>query len=337
MQKTKWLLVGGDSLAGREIASLVESRKLPVQLTLTTAELDKRVVSLRADDEDYDVMQPLDASLVADSRVLLLCGEPDVNRKALALAHAAGVSPFVVDVAGTCEDLPESRLRAPLVESGVVEAGGVHTLAHPAAVALARVLSAVDGGARVKQACANVFEPASELGKDGVDELHQQVLSLFNFKALPQAVFDTQVSFNLLPRRGAAARVSLESCQQRMERHLASLLGPRGTVLPSLRLIQAPVFHAYTISLWLEFESRPAPAEVCRWLSEAGLEVRGADVETASNVSVASQSGVAVSDVAEDHSSSRAMWLWVAFDNVFALAENAVLTAGLLSRGGSRA
>jgi aspartate-semialdehyde dehydrogenase len=207
---------------------------------------------------------------------------------------------------------------------------------HPAASALARVLAALHSRSPLRHAVAIIFEPASERGRRGVDELHQQTVSLFSFQTMPKAVFDAQASFNLLPRYGEDAPVSLGAVEQRIERHLATLLAPRGIPLPSIRLIQAPVFHGYCQSLWVEFASRPEVADVERWCEEEGFDVRRADVEPGSNVSAAGQSGIIVGDIAADRSDARGMWLWLAGDNLRTMAENALLTAGLVSRGESR-
>ncbi len=46
----------------------------------------------------------------------------------------------------------------------------------------------------------------------GVEELQQQTVSLLSFKSLPKAVFDNQLSFNLLARYGEEAPRPLERC-----------------------------------------------------------------------------------------------------------------------------
>ena len=46
--------------------------------------------------------------------------------------------------------------------------------------------------------------------------------------------------------------------KQRLERHLATLLSAwPGVPMPSLRVIQAPVFHGHSFSIWIEFEKFP--------------------------------------------------------------------------------
>ena len=104
----------------------------------------------------------------------------------------------------------------------------------------------------------HVFEPASERGQRGLDELQQQTVAVLAFQKLKTDVFDAQLAFNLLARYGEEALEPLEGIEQRVERHLASLLaGWPGVPMPSLRVIQAPVFHGHSFSVWVEFENNP--------------------------------------------------------------------------------
>lgn len=336
MRKTDWLLVGGETILGREIRELVEEQDLPVRLHLASSRAGEHIVSApEGEDDDLEVMHPLDRTLVEAADVLLLCGEREANDRAAALARECSNRPALVDLTGQFEDLPESRLRAPLLEAGEAPAAGeaIHTLAHPAAVALARLLVLLHARHEVVRAVATVLEPVSQQGRAGIDELHNQTLSLLNFRPVPQEVFDAQVSFNLLPRYGSGAPRALGEAAARIERHLATLLGARHVPLPSVRLIQAPVFHGYCMNVWVEFAKRPSVGALEHLLEEAGIEIRRAGAEPASNVAVAGQVGLTVSDISEDLSAPQAAWFWLAFDNLRAHAEAALLTAGLLVRG----
>jgi aspartate-semialdehyde dehydrogenase len=324
MARATWILLGGDTLLGKEIRDLAAERKLPVNLKLLST----------GDADEPPAMESLSREDIEGAAVLLLAGPPEASRGALDLARQAARPPVLVDLRGDLEDLPEARLRAPLSEAEAVAAGPgtVHVTVHPAAGALARVLATLHERSPLRRAVAAIFEPASERGREGVDELHKQTVSLFSFQTLPTAVFDAQASFNLLPRYGEDAPVSLGAVERRIERHLATLLAPRGVPLPSVRLIQAPVFHGYCQSLWVQFERRPPAAEVERWCEEAGCDVRRAGADPGTNVSAAGRSGLIASGIAEDRGDSGGMWLWLAGDNLRTAAENALLTAGLASR-----
>ncbi len=337
MAKPHWLLLGAETLLGKEIRELVEERKLPILLRTASAESSETV--LTSGDDEVEVLEPLSEDLVAEARILLLGASLETNRRALSMAHALAAKPAVIDLKGDFEDLPADVVRSPLLEASgaTFPEGAVHTPAHPAAAALARLLSTLHEAHRVAGAVVNVFEPVSQQGQAGIDELHKQSVNLFNFQPQPKTVYDAQVTFNLLPRFGAEATASLERGEQRIERHLASLLGPRGVPLPSLRVIHAPVFHAYCLNLWVEFERRPPVEAVRQLLSEAGFDLPDTGADPASNVTVAGQSGISVSDIAEDRASARGLWLWAAFDNIRALADESLLIAGLLSRPGGAA
>lgn len=338
MKKARWLLVGGETLLGKEINDLVEERKLPVVLRMAAGESKETL--LTAGEDEISVVEPLSAELLEDADVALLGGSVENNREALALARGLARRPAFIDLAGGFEDLPESLLRAPLLEDGTLrkEKDALHVPAHPAAAALARLLLLLHQASPLKAAVATILEPASEYGKAGIDELHKQSLNLFNFQPLPKELFDAQASFNLLPRYGDEAKANLGKNQQRIERHLATLLGARGVPLPSIRVVHAPVFHGYCLSVWAEFAgTRPTASEALEVLSGAGIDARGAETEPGSNAGVAGQSGITVSDLAEDRNSARALWLWAALDNLRTLADEALLIAGLLSRERSEA
>ncbi len=334
MHSSDWVLLGGEPLLTREISDLIEERKLPITLHLAGPAGSKPVLDFN--DEDATVVEPLSDVLLEGSDVLLLGGDAVTSREALAMLGSLKRKPAVIDLDGIFEDLPQSVVRAPLWEEPdrpADSAGAIHTLAHPAAVALARLVAALSGAGKLARVVATVYEPASEHGQAGVDELHSQTMNLFNFQPLPQSIYDTQVSFTLLPRFGPDSRVNLERNQRRMERHLATMLGSRALPLASLRLLHAPVFHAYTLSLWAEFDQAPGMDAVRGALEAQGAELSGDDVAPVSNTSVAGQSGLTLSDVSEDQANPRSVWLWAAFDNVRARAEAAVLTGGLLARG----
>lgn len=331
MTRAKWLLIGGETLLGKEIRELVEERKLPVELMLASAGPQERV--LTESEGELAVIPPLDDVSVEEAPVLILAGAAETHAEARRLALAAQDRPALVDATGALEDLPEARVCAPVLER--MPAGGaefIHVPAHPVAVALARLMAAFEKPRAVSRAVATVFEPASERGRAGLNELHQQTIDLFSFQALPKEIFDAQVAFNLLPRYGEDAPQELAAVERRIQNHLASLLGPLGLTLPSVRLIHAPVFHSYTLNVWLEFDDRPTPEELAGALTAAGFEVRDSDVEPGSNAGSAGQSGVTVSDLTRDRNDAHAYWLWLAFDNLRARADNVLLTAALLSR-----
>jgi aspartate-semialdehyde dehydrogenase len=202
----------------------------------------------------------------------------------------------------------------------------VQVIAHPGAIALTIFLAALARYGRLRRTLIHVFEPTSERGKKGLEELRQQTVAVLNFQKLKTDVFDTQVSFNLLPGYGEEAMEALELIEERLERHLASLLSAwPGIPMPSLRMIQAPVFHGYSFSVWAEFEEPVDAEQLQKTLRGAELDVR--PDEPPSNAGIAGQSGLSVGAIRVDRNNPRACWFWVVADNLRVTSENAIAVA----------
>jgi len=235
-----------------------------------------------------------------------------------------------VDLTGALEEQPQARLRAPMVEAESVAftQEHIHLIAHPAAIALALFLGQLSKAATIRRSVVEIHEPMSERGQRGLDELQKQCVALLSFQKLPDDVYDTQVAFNMLSRLGEEAEEALEDIELRIDRHLATLLGRWPAVpMPSLRLLQAPIFHGHAISVWAEFEENPGLEAVARQLSSPLVDVRDEEQEPVSNVGAAGQSGITVSMKA-DRNHPRAVWFWIASDNLRMTADNAIAVAG---------
>jgi aspartate-semialdehyde dehydrogenase len=141
-------------------------------------------------------------------------------------------------------------------------------------------------------------------------------------------VYDAQVSFNMLSQYGSDSPHSLEEIELKIDRHLATLLAGAGALsMPSLRLIQTPVFHGYSMSAWAEFEDNPGRNAIVEALTSPKIDLRADDEEPPTNVGAAGQSGITVGAIAPDRNHPRAHWFWMVADNLRITAENALEVA----------
>jgi aspartate-semialdehyde dehydrogenase len=352
-------LVGSDSLLGREIRDLAATADPQLHLRLIAADEEKSGTLTRLGDEPA-VVEELDQDALSRARAVLLAGSAESSRKALELA---GDAPdfAIVDLTYAAEERPDARLRAPMVEiemgefkMGEFEArafemtesegwlpedarqdapedAAVHVIAHPAAIALALFLRRLQFRDPIHRSVIQIFAPASEHGVKGVEELQNQTVSLLSFKSLPQAVFDAQIGFTMLAKYGQEAPIALDESELRIERHLATLLGlpgdGEGAPMPSLRLIQAPVFHGYSFSAWVEFEENPGVEALENGLAIPPVDVRSGELDPPNNVGQAGQSGISIGAIAPDRNQPEACWFWLTADNLRLAAENAVMVA----------
>lgn len=320
-------LVGSETLMGRELRDLLAGNPLGADVRLiATAEEPGGTLSLHGGEPA--IVLHLDQIALADSDLMLLAGDAASTRSALDLAPTVPA----IDLSYAAEDDPRSRLRAPMVEAHDfrVAPDAIQSVAHPAAIALAILLNRLDTQLKIERWAVHIFEPASERGAAGIQELQEQTVSLLSFKPMPKKIFDSQLSYSLLAQLGEEAQVQLEHLESRIERHLATLLQNSGTgPMPSIRLIQAPVFHGYSFSVWIEFAGEMPDRASLETLLAGGdhISVHESGVEPPNNVGIAGRDGISVGAITRDRNHAKAVWLWIAADNLRLAAQNALLVA----------
>ena len=314
-------LVGSETLLGREVRDVFGASELGERLRLV-AGTDDETGKLTEIGGAPAFLANLSPDALEDAAIVILAGSAETGRA----AETANPEASFIDLTGALEDSPAARVRAPLAEDGDYRADDMScsVVAHPAAVAIAILLRQLNTTWAIRRAVVQIFEPASERGSAGLDELQQQVVSMLSFKPVPKEVFGTQVAFSMISKLGDEAAPQLAAVEDRIEKHLATLLDRSGDIpMPSFRVIHAPVFHGYTMSFWVEFADAPSPGDVEETLAAAGIDVRAEDVTAPDNIGVAGQSGISVGSIAADRNNGDALWIWVAADNLRLTAENA--------------
>jgi len=321
-------IVGGESLLGRELRDLLSHSILGSNLKLVGSEEEASVAILSEQAGEPVVITGVDEETLASSAVVFFAGTRLSTEKAL--SWLGKQRPLLIDLTHTLDEMPGARLRAPWSEppAYLPPSAPVAAIAHPAAIVLSIFLRRLHARFPIKRSVTHVFEPASERGRGGINELHQQTLDLLSFRAPEKKIFDAQLSFNLLARYGAEAPVPLEPVELRIEKHLASLLALAEAVpMPSLRLIQAPVMHGHSISVWAELVEKASADAVSDALKGSEIDVYPPDADPPDVVGFAGQSGMAVGAIEADRNNSRAAWFWIVADNYRVAAENAIAVA----------
>ncbi|HEY0564477.1 MAG TPA: Asd/ArgC dimerization domain-containing protein, partial [Terriglobales bacterium] len=283
-------IVGASTLKGKEIKEAVEESGLPA-LEIELLDDETAIGKLEAVGDEATFIQSINDESLSRLDLAFFTGDAALTRKHFAEAQRAHCT--VVDTSYALEGEPGYPVRSPWMEEALgtpswFDAHGAVT-AHPVATALALLLSRAAKIGNVRSAVATVLEPVSESGHPGMDELHQQTVKLLNFQPLPKEIFDTQVAFNLVQEYGNARSSTLERTRRRVQEHLKQIAPT--VEAPALMMVAAPVFHAHTMSLYVETD---APVEIERWREAlAGPHVdlveSSADGEGPSNISAAGE------------------------------------------------
>ncbi len=329
-------IVGAATLKGQEIKEVLEQGSFPA-LDIKLLDHDEALGQLEAVGDEPAFIQSVEREAFQHLDFAFFTSDAEFTRRHVKLAREGGVA--VIDLSYALEDEADATVRAPWIEQErghAVPPFGTVVIAHPAAVVLALLLLRARRAAAPRLAVATVFEPASEHGRRGMDELHQQTVNLLSFQPLPRDVYDAQIAFNLLSCYGSKSEATLESVERRIARHLRTIAGD-GVDAPSLVLVQAPIFHAHILSLYIEFGTRVSGADLARALAGPHVTVVPAGDELPNNVGAAGQDTILVS-VRPDAVHENALWLWAAADNLRLAAVTAVDCAAALagSRGAGR-
>lgn len=317
-------IVGAASLRGKELAEMLNERNFPAA-DIRLLDDDESLGQLEAMGDEISFIQRVRAEQFENVDFTFFASDSESTRRSWKDARDAGST--IIDLSSMLENEANATVRSLWVERerGHVPVPelqpGPCVAAHPLSVMLALLLLRARKAAEIRRAVATVFEPASEHGQRGMDELHQQTVNLLSFQPLPKDVFDAQVAFNLVARYGQASEPTLDSVESRIVRHYRKLVGS-DAIAPSIMLLQAPIFHGHSLALYLELENAADVAALLLALSGDHINFPAPD-DPPSNVSAAGQADILVS-VKPDPGQPNGLWIWATADNLRISALTAV-------------
>jgi aspartate-semialdehyde dehydrogenase len=330
-------VVGAATLKGRELKDVLDETNFPA-VDIKLLDDDESLGQLEQLGDEATFIQPTDPEHFRNVDFAFFASDPAFTRRHWQSALKAGST--VVDLSYALEQEPGISVRSPWVEKELERESGEEpapedlgttavVVAHPVSTILGLLLLRLNKAAKPRTVALTVLEPVSEQGKRGMDELHQQTVNLLSFQTLPKDVFDEQVAFNMLGRYGENSSLSLNAIEDRIVTHFKTITKGRLPV-PSLMLVQAPAFHAYTFSIYIHFDRDVTMSEVANALAGDHVTIVAAGEDGPSNVGAAGQLSVLVS-LRKDTRNVNGFWIWAAADNLKVAAISAVECASTLS------
>lgn len=318
-------IVGAASLKGKEVAEMLNDRNFPA-VDIRLLDDDEAMGQLEAMGDEISFIQRVRADQFEHVDFTFFACDEESTRRNWKDARDAGsaiidLSSFLEnDAAASVRSLwverERARIPAPELQPGPCVA------AHPVAVTLALLVLRAQKAGAIRRVASTIFEPASEHGQRGMDELHQQTVNLLSFQPLPKDVYDAQVAFNMIARYGHKSQPSLDSVEARILRHYQKIAGDAAPQ-PSLLLLQAPIFHGHALAVFLEMESAIDLPALSLALAGDHITIPGPEDDPPSNVSAAGQADIQL-ELKIDPAQPHGVWLWAAADNLRIAALTAV-------------
>lgn len=318
-------IVGATSLKGKELKETLEERLFPVK-KLALLDDDEAFGRLTEFDGEPAFVTGISQDTFVESQLVFFASTTGAFTRAHWAQAAAGRA-ALIDLSHALLDVPEAVVRVPFLEGQLplspTSDRRWYITPHAAAIVLLALLVRLHATFRVRRVVANIFEPVSERGAAGMEELQEQTVRLLSFQEFPRTVFDAQVAFNLLPRYGAESHARLEETEEIIRRE-TERCAPALSERLALRVIQVPIFHSHCLSVLVELEGPFEVSAVESALRGERLAVLTQEEGPAAAVDVAGRQDIVVGPVVRDQKIPCAFWLWIAVDNLRLMARTAV-------------
>lgn len=323
------VIAGASSLLGAELRSLLEeSRFAAADLRLLDEDLAAGTLTQAAG--EAAVIQTVEEGSFRRAGVVFFSGSADFTRANLPAARAAGAK--IIDLSGAALGDRATVPWFPKLDAlrGRKFPSDGRTFAIPSATATsAASLALALQHVGLTRLAFTGFQPVSEAGRQGIEELESQTGQLLSFQGMGQPVFDAQVAFNLLDRFGPNSKQNLTKANERLRAETQACLG-QGAMLPALRILHAPVFYGSAFSVYAELAPETKADRIVQACGDAGFIIP-ADGAGPSNVSVAGEKVAQLAKPEADSARPGAWWFWGAADNIRLPAANAVKLAEMLA------
>jgi aspartate-semialdehyde dehydrogenase len=254
-------LLGATGMVGRELLEVLAERRFPVAELLPYATEGSAGSELEFRGELLEV-EPLRGGGAWEDCDLVFCAAPGVLDAERLARHPTGAR--LVDLSGALEldpGVPLHRFGAPGLPAGTRRVA----VPRGVVVGVAAVLETLAGEAGLRRASVVTLEPASGVGRAGIDELSEQTLEILRAmtgEAGAAERFPLPLAFDCLPQVGLALGDGETSEEARL-RHVVRRWLARPDLVLEVTRVRVPVFSGSLALVHAEL-ARPLAREAAR-------------------------------------------------------------------------
>jgi len=316
--KIRLALVGTDTLRGKEMKDVLDSNRLFFDsIDFFDPDVKEEYSKLTEFRGVPKVVHHIEKDSLVDTDLVFLAADQQTNREYGDLARSQGFQ--VIDLSETFNAEEET----PVVVAGINdrailrEKPGIVANPHPVTIILSHVLDAVHRKFKLEKAVTFVLQPVSAFEESGIEELASQSFAILNSSALIKKVFKAQIAFNLLSHTEPLDEDGFDTVETQVMVEVGKVLGVEDLPL-TLSIIQAPVFHTYSIMVYFEL-TRGAGLQAIKDLFKRSSYFKLTTPtlsSPASSVSVAGKDKIHIGQIKKVNTLPNSFWLWAVADNL---------------------
>ena len=331
MKSYKIGILGASGAVGQEMMKILAERSFPIEELhlFASARSAGKVVSFQGKDivveeAKDDAFQGLD--------IVLGAAENDIaERFAPAIVKSGAV---FVDNSSAFRLDPNVPLVVPEVNPEDVKwHSGIISNPNCTTIVTLVAINALAKESPIETIIASSYQAVSGAGKNGIDELHDEVAALAEGKPVEPKVFQYQIAYNVIPQIGGEAYMGYTSEEMKMQNEGRKILH-----LPEMKVsctcVRVPVVRSHSVSVVLRTKEKIsverareliAAAPGCKLTDDLASKVYPMPLDTSD------QDLVYVGRIRDDLTDERGLNLWCCGDQVRkGAATNTVQIAELL-------
>ncbi len=311
-------IAGATGMVGAEIIKILGERGFPVgELTLLASERSAGS-KLRFAGKDH-VVGLLEKESFKGIDIGLF--SPGASVSAVYAPKAAKAGCVVVDNTSHFRMDPDVPLVVPEVnpaDIALYKKKGIIANPNCSTIQMVVALKPIHDRFRIKRVVVSTYQSVSGAGREAMDELSEQVRSIFSMKSPEKKVFTHQIAFNCLPQIDSFLDNGYTKEEMKMADETRKILGD-DTVGVSATAVRVPVYVGHSESVNIETEKKITPDAVRRILKKApGVTVMDNPSKGIYPLAIgtAELDDVFVGRIRADDTVPNAINMWIVSDNL---------------------
>ncbi len=325
-------IVGATGAVGNEFLKILEERDFPIKSLALLASARSAGETLMFRKRDIEV-EELDEDSFENIDIALFSAGGSISKEFAPIAVKAGAT--VIDNSSAWRMDKAVPLVVPEVNPGAI-AWHKGIIANPncSTIQMVVALNPLHQKAKIKRVVVSTYQAVSGSGQKAVDELSQQVRSLFSMQGVKKNVYPHQIAFNCLPHIDVFQEDGYTKEEIKMVNETKKIMDDDSMEV-SATCVRVPVFFGHSESVNVEFYE-PISPEYARDILAMSPGVAVLDDPSQNIYPVAIEAAgndeVFVGRIRKDSTVEYGLNMWVVSDNIRkGAALNAVQIAELLS------
>ncbi len=317
-KKFRVALIGTDSLRGKEIKSVLSVKKFPLSdIEFYDVDVEEEYSKLTEFRDEPRVIHHPAGAVLEGLDLVFLAADKETNRLYGRLAAEKNYQ--AIDLSDTFSGQDDIPLVVAGVNDSLLASQRFSLIAnpHPLTIILSSLLHRLIAKFGLEKAVVFGLQPVSAFDEPGIEELASQSAAMLSSASLKKEVFREQIAFNILSHTESPDANGFSSLERQVVAQVKKVLGLAGLPL-SLSVVQAPVFHTYSVMAYLELQVE-ADIRTLEDLYKEGplFKLNAASSSCAvSSISVAGKEQICIGQIKKESSYPRAFWIWTVTDNL---------------------